>query len=57
LIKFSGPISILTFLQPTSSDSQKLVKEDDDMNYRDEEFIVISSTLGPVAVWKCFYKV
>ncbi|VDM63692.1 unnamed protein product [Angiostrongylus costaricensis] len=56
LIKFSGPISILTFLQRTSSDSQGLVKEVDDTSYRDEEFIVISSTLGPVAVWKCFYE-
>ncbi|KAJ1370408.1 hypothetical protein KIN20_032122 [Parelaphostrongylus tenuis] len=43
------------FLDRASSDSQKLVK-DGDSNYHDEKFLVISSTLGPVAVWKCFYE-
>ncbi|KAJ1359290.1 hypothetical protein KIN20_017980 [Parelaphostrongylus tenuis] len=55
LIKFSGPISALMFLDRASLDSQKLVK-DGNLNYHDEEFLVISSTLGPVAVWKCFYE-
>lgn len=55
LIKFSGPISVLIFLHPSPLDAQKYAKESD-INYQNEEFLVISSTLGPVAVWKCFYE-
>ncbi|KJH40747.1 hypothetical protein DICVIV_13293 [Dictyocaulus viviparus] len=45
MIKFSGPISVVMFLQHFSSYTQN---EEID-SYRDEQCLVVSSTLGPIA--------
>ena len=59
LIKFSGPISVAQFVShqilntPTSSDEENSLLS----SLHEERFLVVSSALGPVAVWKCSFEV
>ncbi|KAK6754118.1 hypothetical protein RB195_013242 [Necator americanus] len=54
LIKFSGPISVVDFIPCCSSRLISCNKEEDGSHgYREEHYLVVSSTLGPAAVWKC----
>ncbi|KAK6057758.1 hypothetical protein COOONC_04685 [Cooperia oncophora] len=57
-IKFSGPISVLEFVPylpvrtPRVSDGEG----PDPAPYIEERFLVVSSTLGPVAIWRCLFE-
>ncbi|PIO72532.1 hypothetical protein TELCIR_05534, partial [Teladorsagia circumcincta] len=54
-IKFSGPISVLEFVpyQPLRTPRISECEGSDPPELNEERFLVVSSTLGPVAIWRC----
>ncbi|RCN37758.1 hypothetical protein ANCCAN_16325 [Ancylostoma caninum] len=58
LIKFSGPISVVYFIPSRVQNTPILCDKDDSgpVNFHEERYLVVSSTLGPVAVWKCNFE-
>ncbi|CAJ0591338.1 unnamed protein product [Cylicocyclus nassatus] len=57
LIKFSGPISVVQFIscRTLSTPSDEADASESSKTY-EERYLAISSTLGPVAVWKCNFE-
>ncbi|WKY10828.1 hypothetical protein Q1695_002856 [Nippostrongylus brasiliensis] len=58
LIKFSGPVSVVLFAPYQHVRTPKSGEEADStpVPYQEERYIVVSSTLGPVAIWRCSYE-
>ncbi|KAK5981987.1 hypothetical protein GCK32_006238 [Trichostrongylus colubriformis] len=58
-IKFSGPISVVEFVPYVPERTPKLSGSEclDPSTCSEERFLVVSSTLGPVAIWRCVFEV
>ncbi|KHJ81403.1 hypothetical protein OESDEN_18911, partial [Oesophagostomum dentatum] len=57
LIKFSGPISIVCFVSHRILNTPTLPSEESSpSNLHEERYLVVSSALGPAAVWKCTFE-
>ncbi|XGW03759.1 hypothetical protein V3C99_015150 [Haemonchus contortus] len=57
-IKFSGPVSVVEFVPYLAFRTPRISESEgpDPLPCYEERFLVVSSTLGPVAIWKCVYE-
>lgn len=57
LIKFSGPVSVVMFVPEPLMQTPGLSDVGEVESTLEERFLVVSSTLGPVAIWRCLFEV
>ncbi|VDP14430.1 unnamed protein product [Heligmosomoides polygyrus] len=56
LIKFSGPVSVVMFVPEPLMQTPGLSDVGEVESTLEERFLVVSSTLGPVAIWRCLFE-